>query len=347
MVQPSPQVIRERAEAEGFAACGFGKAQISDIHQSRLKDFIDQGQHGTMDWMERRVNERLAPQALWPEAKGLISLGYSYAPNHNPLDRLTDASLANISAYAWGRDYHDIVKKAAKRLARWLAQESDGQVKVFVDTAPVMEKPLAHQAGIGWQGKHTNLVSSFHGSWLFLAEIMTDFELPLDTPARDQCGSCTRCLDICPTAAMPTPYTLDARKCLAYISIEHEGPIPEEYRLAMGNRIYGCDDCLAVCPWNKFAAKTKEMHFHQPEIRNLSLKDALGMDETQFSAFFSGSPVKRIKWHRWIRNALICAGNAHGKIWIEIKDQVQLYAKNEDPVIRESAMWALATQAAK
>ena len=347
MVIVSPNTIRARALEEGFVACGFAKAEVSQGRQERLHAFIAQGQHGTMDWMERRLQERSAPTNLWPEARGLISLGYSYAPADNPLDRLGEAGRANISAYAWGRDYHDIVKKAAKRLARWLSDTAQGEVKVFVDTAPVLEKPLAERAGLGWQGKHTNLVSSQHGSWLFLAEIMTAFELPEDMPARDQCGSCTRCLDVCPTAAMPTPYTLDARRCLAYLSIEHEGSIPEEFRAAMGNRIYGCDDCLAVCPWNKFAQETQETRFLKPEVRDLSLDQALSMTDGSFRAFFSGSPVKRIKWHRWIRNALICAGNADAKTWRRLEATVQKFRNHDDPVLKESAAWALAQHVAR
>ena len=346
MAIPDPKTIRDRALQEGFVACGITNPLIPQDYQQRLKDFVDQGQHGTMDWMERRLDERADPKALWPEVKSLISLGYNYAPQDNPLGRLDQPSRANISAYAWGRDYHDIVKKATKRLARWLAQTAEGQIKVFVDTAPLMEKPLAQRAGLGWQGKHSNLVSRDHGSWLFLAEIMTDFALAPDTPAPDQCGSCTRCLDICPTQAMPTPYTLDARRCLAYLSIEHAGPIPHEFRAAMGNRLYGCDDCLAVCPWNKFASQTQEGRFLKPEIRDLSLQQALQMDEPQFRTFFSGSPVKRIKWHRWIRNALICSGNADAEVWNQIGQQVQAFINHEDPVIAESAQWALSQQEA-
>jgi len=344
---PSVEDIRRRALAEGFAVCGFAAPEVPADRQARLHTFVTNGEHGTMGWMESRLHERANPKTLWAKARGLISLGYSYAPPANPIDRLEDGHRANISAYAWGRDYHDVVKKAAKRLARWLSEIAEGQVKVFVDTAPVMEKPLAEQAGLGWQGKHTNLVSAAHGSWLFLAEIMTDFELPADPPARDQCGSCTRCLDVCPTKAMPTPYTLNARRCLAYLSIEHEGPIPAEFRTAMGNRIYGCDDCLAVCPWNKFAKASQEARFFQNDIEELSFQQALSFDEPAFRAFFSGSPIKRIKWHRWMRNALICAGNADGKTWGKVKVQVKGFIADPDPVLREAAAWALDQQAAK
>lgn len=344
---PSAEEIRARALSEGFAVCGFAEPGVPADRQARLHEFVTSGQHGTMDWMEGRIDQRADPKVLWPEALGLILLGFSYAPPADPMQRLKDSSRANVSAYAWGRDYHDVVKKAAKRLARWLSEVAEGEVKVFVDTAPVMEKPLAEQAGLGWQGKHTNLVSAAHGSWLFLAEIMTAFELPTDPPARDQCGTCTRCLDVCPTQAMPTPYTLDARRCLAYLSIEHEGPIPTEFRSAMGNRIYGCDDCLAVCPWNKFAEASQETRFFQDEIEALSLEQALSFEEPTFRSFFSGSPVKRIKWHRWVRNALICAGNADAETWEKVRGQVQKFIANADPVLNEAATWALDQQAAK
>lgn len=345
MAIPSIEDLSTRARAEGFAALGIANTVIPQQNQDQMDAFVAGGTHGTMTWMEGRQAERKDPRALWPQVRSVISLGYSYAPAADPMDRLGSSGLANISAYAWGRDYHDVVKKAAKRLARWLANESGGKVKVFVDTAPVMEKPLAQQAGVGWQGKHTNLVSAAQGSWLFLAEIYTDFDLPVQTPARDQCGSCTRCLDICPTQAMPTPYTLDARRCLAYLSIEHEGSIPTEFRKAMGNRIYGCDDCLAVCPWNKFAQETAETKFLQPEIRDLDLVKALSFDEEGFRAFFSGSPIKRIKWHRWMRNALIVAGNCDGKTWAQLKGLVVAFKGHEDPVLKESAAWAVAQHA--
>lgn len=339
------EIIRARALREGFATCGFTGPFMPDHNQRRLQAFVEQGEHGTMGWMERRQAERQNPQVLWPDVKSIISLGFSYAPQSNPLNRVNDADLANISAYAWGRDYHDIVKKAAKRLASWLADEAKGQVKVFVDTAPVAEKPIAQQAGIGWQGKHTNLVNRNEGSWLFLAEIFTDFSIEPDKAADDGCGSCTRCLDVCPTKAFPTPYTLDARRCLAYLSIEHEGPIPEEFRKAMGNRIYGCDDCLSVCPWNKFASEAHETRFLQSRIRDLSLSNALSMSEEDFRKFFSGSPVKRIKWHRWIRNALICSGNAERSTWDRICSKVKSLQESKDPVIKESADWAIAQHA--
>ena len=347
MPVPSADQIRARALGEGFAVCGFAKPEVPAARRARLRAFVASGQHGTMAWMEGRMDERQDPQTLWEEAQGLISLGYSYAPPANPLDRLAEGGRANISAYAWGRDYHDVVKKAAKRLARWLAERAEAQVKVFVDTAPVMEKPLAEQAGLGWQGKHSNLVSAAHGSWLFLAEIMTDFALPADEPARDQCGSCTRCLDICPTDALPSPYHLDARRCLAYLSIEHEGAIPVEFRAALGNRIYGCDDCLAVCPWNKFAQASQEHRFLQPEIHDLSLAQALSFDEAAFRRFFSGSPIKRIKWHRWMRNALICAGNADAAAWAKVKVRVQAFLSHPDPVLRDAAAWAVDQQVAR
>ncbi len=339
---PDREAIRARARAEGFLACGFAAPHVPPLQRARLASFVALGQHGTMDWMARRSAERADPTALWPAVKTVICLGYGYGPDHNPLSRLDQSGRANVSAYAWGRDYHRILKQATKRLARWLEQGTGAQVKVFVDTAPVAEKPLAQRAGIGWQGKHTNLVSGAQGSWLFLAEIFTDLRIDPDPPARDQCGSCTRCLDICPTQAFPTPYTLDARRCLAYLSIEHEGPIPEELRQAMGNRIYGCDDCLAVCPWNKFASQTQDARLVHPEIRDLTLAQALSLDEAAFRSLFGGSPIKRIKWHRWIRNALIVAGNADATAWAQVQKTVQNFMHHDDPVLRESAAWALA-----
>lgn len=341
---PSPADIRARALSEGFSACGFAAPEVPLERQAQLRAFVAHGAHGTMDWMAGRLEQRADPRTLWPQARGLIALGYSYAPTANPLNRIDDRHRANISAYTWGRDYHDVVKKAAKRLARWLARTAAGEVKVFVDTAPVMEKPLAEQAGLGWQGKHTNLVSATHGSWLFLAEVMTDFVLPAERPMRDQCGSCTRCLEVCPTGAFPTPYTLDARRCLAYLSIEHRGAIPVEFRRAMGNRIYGCDDCLAVCPWNKFAQTSGEGRFLQPQVRDLSLDQALEMDERAFRGFFSGSAIKRITWPRWMRNALICAGNADAQTWAKVSARVRSFCDHPDPVLSEAAHWACQVQ---
>ena len=342
--------IRAQAKAEGFAQVGFAAPQIPAQNQRRMLEFIDQGHHGTMAWMEGRGDERADPKALWREVRTVISLGFSYGPGVDVQARVGDPALANISAYAWGRDYHDLVKKAAKRLGRWLIDQGKGtgkdtgvqtgkdtEIKVFVDTAPVMEKPLAQQAGIGWQGKHTNLVSGQDGSWLFLAEIYTNLDLAPDSPGTDQCGSCTRCLDVCPTKAMPTPYTLDATKCLAYLSIEHEGPIPIKYRKAMGNRIYGCDDCLAVCPWNKFAAAAREARLHKSEVRDLTIREALAMGEADFRVFFSGSPIKRLKWHRWMRNALICAGNSGD---VGLLPLIEAHQSSNDETLAEAAKWS-------
>ncbi|MEL6531331.1 MAG: tRNA epoxyqueuosine(34) reductase QueG, partial [Pseudomonadota bacterium] len=246
--------LKAEAEGLGFSAIGFASAAEDQVRAERLEQWLGDGHHGSMEWMEARKHHRRSPQGLWPDARSVIALGMSYAPAHDPLALEAHSDRARISVYAQGKDYHDVVKKRLKALARWLiAEEPDAEVKVFVDTAPVMEKPLGEAAGIGWQGKHTNLVSPVHGSWLFLGAIYTTLKLPLSEPQRDQCGSCRACLDSCPTDAFPTPYTIDARRCISYLTIEHKGPIAEEFREALGNRIYGCDDCLAVCPWNKFA----------------------------------------------------------------------------------------------
>jgi epoxyqueuosine reductase len=300
-----------------------------------------------MSWMEDRAHHRRSPQSLWPEAKSVIALGMSYAPAGDPLALADRPGIGWISAYARGRDYHDTVKKALKALARWLVAEAgkrgfgEAGVKVFVDTAPVMEKPLAETASLGWQGKHTTLVSREHGSWLFLGEIYTSLELPSSETATDHCGSCRACQDICPTDAFPRPYSLDARRCISYLTIEHKGPIPVEFRKAMGNRIYGCDDCLAVCPWNKFAdsAHANRAFLTRAELAAPDLSDLLTLDDDAFRRLFSGSPIKRIGRNRFIRNCLIAAGNSG---LASLLARVEGLRMDADPVVAEAADWAAA-----
>ena len=333
--------IRAEAERLGFDAIGFAPARLGPEARERLQAFLAAGMHGGMGWMEARADQRADPRALWPEARSVIALGLSYAPEADPLESLAWRDRATISVYARNRDYHDVVKKRLKALARWMvAAFADAGVKVFVDTAPVMEKPLAQQAGLGWQGKHTNLVSRTHGSWLFLGEIYTTLDLSPDTPEVDHCGSCTRCLDICPTKAFPAPYRLDARRCISYLTIEHHGPIPEEFRKPMGNRIYGCDDCLAVCPWNKFAAAHEEPAFApRAELTAPKLADLAALDDAAFRALFSGSPIKRIGRNRFIRNVLMAIGNSGDP---SLQETARMLCADADPVVAEAAAWAAA-----
>ncbi len=295
-----------------------------------------------MQWMEDRKQQRASPQGLWPDAKSVLALGMSYAPDVDPLALACDSEKARISVYAHGRDYHDVVKKALKALARWLIERApNSELKVFVDTAPVMEKPLGEAAGIGWQGKHTNLVSREHGSWLFLGAIYSTLEFVPDAPGTDRCGSCRACQDACPTDAFPSPYRLDARRCISYLTIEHKGPIPEEFRAALGNRIYGCDDCLAVCPWNKFA-ETAHRHAKltpREELLAPDLATFLQFDDAGFRQFFSGSPIKRIGRNRFVRNCLYAAGNSGSAA---LEPFVARLCTDDDPAVAEAAAWALA-----
>lgn len=295
-----------------------------------------------MEWMEARAHHRVSALSLWPEARSAIALGMSYAPASDPLTLADHPELARISVYAQGGDYHKTVKKALKALARWLVDEAGCELKVFVDTAPVMEKPLAQAAGIGWQGKHTNLVSREHGSWLFLGVILTSFELEPDAPADhgQHCGSCSRCLDACPTQAFIGPHRIDARRCISYLTIEHDGPIPEHLRASMGNRIYGCDDCLAVCPWNRFAdaAAANRAFLPRAELAAPPLENLLALDDAAFREMFAGSPIKRIGIRRMIRNCLIAAGNSGDPALVA---SVQRHVDDPDPVIAEAAQWAL------
>jgi epoxyqueuosine reductase len=341
--QSLEEAIRAKAAELGFAACGFTQANAADTAGLDLRRWLEAGHHGTMGWMEARAHHRVSPLALWPEAKSAIALGMSYAPASDPLVLAARPELGRISVYAQGGDYHKTVKKALKALARWLVDESGGELKVFVDTAPVMEKPLAQAAGIGWQGKHTNLVSREHGSWLFLGVILTSLELAPDSPADhgQHCGSCTRCLDACPTLAFVGPHRIDSRRCISYLTIEHDGPIPEEFRSAMGNHIYGCDDCLSVCPWNRFAeaAAANRAFLPRAELAAPRIADLLLLDDASFREMFAGSPIKRVGVKRMIRNCLIAAGNSGDRALVP---SVERHLRDPDPVIAEAAEWALA-----
>ena len=337
------EAIKAEAQRLGFVACGFTSAGAADTAGLDLQRWLEAGHHGTMGWMEERAHHRVSPLALWPEARSAIALGMSYAPASDPLELAAHPGLGRISAYAQGGDYHKAVKKALKALARFIVAEAPSELKVFVDTAPVMEKPLAQAAGIGWQGKHTNLVSREHGSWLFLGVILTSLELEPDEPAQpgDRCGSCARCLEACPTQAFVGPHRIDARRCISYLTIEHDGPIPDELRTAMGNRIYGCDDCLAVCPWNRFAdaAAANRAFLPRAELAAPRLADLLALDEVAFREMFAGSPIKRIGRNRLIRNCLIAVGNSGDA---PLAASVRKHLDASDPVIAEAAQWALA-----
>ncbi|MEO6225371.1 MAG: tRNA epoxyqueuosine(34) reductase QueG [Sphingomicrobium sp.] len=326
----------------GFATCGFARADAADSAGAQLTKWLEAGHHGIMGWMEERAHHRVSPLALWPEARSAIALGMSYAPGTDPLALADHGEIGRISAYAQGGDYHKTVKKGLKALARFIVERAPSDLKVFVDTAPVMEKPLAQAAGIGWQGKHTNLVSRDHGSWLFLGIILTSLDLTPDAPATPggHCGSCTRCLDACPTAAFTAPHQIDARRCISYLTIEHDGPIPVEFRTAMGNRIYGCDDCLAVCPWNRFAeaAAANRAFLPRAELAAPRLADLLALDDAGFRALFAGSPIKRIGRNRMIRNCLIAAGNSRDAA---LAAAIEPHLRDPDPIIAEAARWSL------
>jgi epoxyqueuosine reductase len=341
----TPSAAREAIRAEalrlGFDAVGFARAELGPEARERLRAFLAAGMHGEMGWMEARAEQRSHPRALWPEAVSVIALGLNYTPAGDPLQSIAQPDRATISVYARNRDYHDLVKKKLKALGQWMSQRFKGRpLKVFVDTAPVMEKPLAQAAGIGWQGKHTNLVSRSHGSWLFLGEIYTTLDLAPDEADVDHCGSCTRCLQACPTDAFPAPYRLDARRCISYLTIEHRGPIPEELRERMGNRIYGCDDCLAVCPWNKFAAAHDEPTLApRAELTAPKLAELAGLDDADFRALFSGSPIKRIGRDRFVRNVLVAIGNSGDPALLPVARRL---AEDPDPVVADCARWAVA-----
>jgi epoxyqueuosine reductase len=331
--------IIARAKSEGFDLVRMTDAKAAAGNREGLSAYLAAGHHGDMDWMETRHVQRVDPSALWPDARSTIVLGLNYGPEQNPLDILACKALGAISVYAQNEDYHDLVKKKLKAVAGFIFQETRADVKVFVDTAPVMEKPLAQKAGLGWQGKHTNLVSREFGSWLFLGSIFTTLELPPDEAEVDHCGSCHACLDICPTAAFPAPYKLDARRCISYLTIENKGPIPREFRKAMGNRIYGCDDCLAVCPWNKFAQTTREIRLQpRTELAAPPLAELARLDDTTFRALFRKSPVKRIGRDRFLRNVLIAIGNSGDP---GLATEARRLLSDPSPLVRGAAIWAL------
>jgi epoxyqueuosine reductase len=341
---PNPADLTKALKAEalrvGFSSVGIARADSFDGRE-RLSDWLDLGWHGTMDWMASRADQRAAPQALWPDARSIVALAMSYAPTTDPLALAGEGGVGRFSVYAQGADYHDVVKRNLKAIARWLVETEPCDVKVFVDTAPVMEKPLGQAAGIGWQGKHTNLVSRTHGSWLFLGSIFTTLDLEPDPPHADRCGSCNACQRACPTDAFPAPYQLDARRCISYLTIEHEGPIPHEFRRAIGNRVYGCDDCLAVCPWNRFAqaGQANRAFLPRAELAAPALADLLALDGAAFRQAFAGSPIKRIGRDRMVRNAAIAAGNSRDASLAPI---LQKLAGDSSEVVAEAASWALA-----
>nr|WP_249158702.1 tRNA epoxyqueuosine(34) reductase QueG [Bradyrhizobium jicamae] len=331
-------MVRE-AQALGFGVIGVTDPDATTQAGRYFLEFLAGGGHGDMDWLAANPERRADPRVLWPGVRSIIMLGVNYGPDANPLDALTRKTIGTISAYAQGDDYHDVIKKRLKTLARWLVAMSGDEVKVFVDTAAVMEKPLAQAAGLGWQGKHTNLVSREFGSWLFLGAIFSASDLPRDEGDVDHCGSCTACQDICPTAAFPAPYKLDARRCISYLTIENKGPIPREFRKAIGNRIYGCDDCLAVCPWNKFAQAGREAKLAaRDELRAPALSDLARLDDTAFRALFAKSPVKRIGRDRFVRNVLIAIGNSDDA---SLAAEARRLLDDESPLVRGAAVWAL------
>ncbi|WP_413991633.1 tRNA epoxyqueuosine(34) reductase QueG [Labrys okinawensis] len=328
-----------RAHAEGFDAVRVTTPDAIPLAPERLKTFLEQGWYGEMGWMLDRADERGAPLTLWPEVRSIIMLGMNYGPDSDPMAGLADPSSALISVYAQGDDYHDVIKKKLKSLGRWWGEATGLPLKVFVDTAPVMEKPLAAAAGLGWQGKHTNLVSRSLGSWLFLGSIFTAAEIEPDEPEHDHCGSCRACLDACPTAAFPAPYQLDARRCISYLTIENKGPIPAEFRRAIGNRIYGCDDCLAACPWNKFAVAGHEQKLMAREgLRQPRLAELARLDDAAFRVLFARNPVKRIGRDRFIRNVLIAIGNSGDAALV---GEAEALLEDSSALVRAMAVWAL------
>jgi epoxyqueuosine reductase len=331
--------INKEASALGFDICRITQAQLPEQVGQRLSQAIAFDYHADMEWLAQTMPRRSNPPAMWDEAQSAIILGMNYGPQGDPLENLAWRDRASISVYARHRDYHDVIKGRLKQIAQYVAKQTGAAVKVFVDTAPLAEKPLAEQAGIGWQGKHTNLVSRQFGSWLFLGVILTSARLEPDIPESDHCGTCRACLDICPTDAFPAPYQLDARRCISYLTIEHKGPIPHEFRAAMGNRIYGCDDCLAVCPWNKFAAHAREAKLQaRSDLVSPELGSLCELDDEGFRRMFSGSPIKRIGRGRFVRNVLIAIGNS-GMVSLALKARTRL--DDSDPVVRGAAVWAL------
>ena len=331
------QKLRAQALSMGFSALGICAPDAIPQAAPRLRAFLDAEYHGQMQWMADREHWRSNPAALWPEARSVIMLAEVYTPQTDSMEGLAHPDRGLVSTYAQGKDYHDLVKRRLKRLGRWLLDQHGGQIKVFVDTAPVMEKPLAQAAGLGWQGKHTNLLSRSLGNWFFLGAIFTTLDLPKDAPETSHCGSCTACLDICPTKAFPAPYQLDARRCISYLTIEHKGPVDPTLRPLMGNRIYGCDDCLAVCPWNKFAVAAKDIGY-QPKVGLPELADLASLDDRAFRQRFAGSPIKRIGRDRMVRNVLYAIGNSGHP---ELAPVAAKLSADPDPTIQDAATWAL------
>ncbi len=327
------------AQNLGFAKMGVCRPDSIPEAAARLQAFVENGRHGQMAWMGERMGWRGDPANLWPDARSVVMLAEPYSPEFDPLDLLNHTDKAAISVYAMNRDYHDVVKKKLKRLGRWLIDQKPSEIKVFVDTAPVMEKPLAAVAGLGWQGKHTNLVGRDLGNWVFLGAIFTTLDLPIDKSGHDNCGSCRACLDICPTDAFPAPYQLDARRCISYLTIEHKGPVAADLREKMGNRIYGCDDCLAACPWNKFAVTASEAKYHaRPDLISPDLAELSGLDDTGFRARFSGSPIKRIGRDRFVRNVLYAIGNSNNAA---LKPAAMALCEDADAAVCDAARWAV------
>ena len=334
------EAIRARARVLGLDEVRFTTATLPPEAGGRYRAALEAGDHGTMDWLARDPDRRASPDRLWPVARTAIVCGLNYGPERDPLPELGLADRGYVSVYARHRDYHDLLKGRLKEFAGWIAAKFAAEVKVFVDTAPVLEKPLAQEAGLGWQGKHTNLVSRSLGSWLFLGEILTTLELAPDEPERDHCGSCRRCLEVCPTDAFPTPYRLDARRCISYLTIEHKGPIPRALRPLIGNRIYGCDDCLAVCPWNKYAQATREMKLQaRPDLVAPHLAELAALDDAAFRDRFSGSPVKRIGRDRFVRNVLVAIGNSGEPALAAVAERL---LADPAPLVRGAAVWAAA-----
>ena len=333
------QAIIDQAQAEGFSLCRFTDPDSIPHVPDKLSDFINAGYHGQMSWMADRQTWRTNPRALWPDAQTIIMLGESYAPEHDPTDILKHPEKGAISVYAQNRDYHDLVKKRLKRLARWLIAHSGGEVKVFVDTAPVSEKPLGQAAGLGWQGKHTNLVSRDLGNWFFIGSVFTTLCIEPDVAEVDHCGSCRSCITACPTDAFPAPYRLDARRCISYLTIEHSGPVDVDLRGLMGNRIYGCDDCLAACPWNKFAKEASDIRYHaRSDLMAPNLGELAMLDDAAFRAKFSGSPIKRIGRNRFVRNVLYAIGNSQRPDLLSVAHDL---VDDPDPTVSDAASWAV------
>ena len=330
------RLVRQ-SEAEGFSKLRICAPDAVPEAAARLRAFLAEGRQGQMGWMAEREGWRGNPGALWPEARSVIMLAEVYTPESDPMAGLSERDRGVVSVYAQGKDYHDLVKRRLKRLGRWLLDAQGGEIKVFVDTAPVMEKPLGQAAGLGWQGKHTNLLARDLGSWFFLGAIFTTLDLPKDAPEVSHCGTCTACLDACPTAAFPAPYQLDARRCISYLTIEHKGPVDEALRALMGNRIYGCDDCLAVCPWNKFAAAARDIGY-QPKVGLPELAELAALDDAAFRARFAGSPIKRIGRDRMVRNVLYAIGNSGLP---GLRDVAQRLVDDPDPAVADAAVWAV------